>query len=97
MVSLMFLGINLLSLRCKEKMPKKYLGHNFQILRKHICHDDFNSILKNCNCQGENIVNNSDFMDANVGSSNNNSNKTLDNAYRDSEIKDLSGKSPSEL
>ena len=29
--------------------------------------------------------------------SNNNSNKTLDNAYRDSEIKDLSGKSPSEL
>ena len=66
MVSLIFLEINLLSLGCKEKMPKEYLGHNFQIPRKHICHDDFDSILKFCNRQGENIVNNNDFMDANI-------------------------------
>ena len=34
-------------------MPKECLGHNFQIPRKHICHDDFNSILTNFNSQGE--------------------------------------------
>ena len=62
-------------------MPKEYLGHyDFQIPRKHICHGDFNSILTNFNGQGENIVNNSDFIDTKVNSPNNNSNKTLDNA-----------------
>ena len=44
--------------------------------RKHISHDDFNSILKSFNDQGENIVNNSDFIDANVNSRNNNLSKT---------------------
>ena len=41
------------------KMPKACLGHNFQIPRKYICHGDFNG-------QGENIVNNSDFIDTNA-------------------------------
>ena len=68
-------------------MPKEYLGHNFQIHRKHISHDDFNSILTNFNGQGENIVNNSDFIDTSVSSPYNNLNKTLDNEKRDSEIK----------
>ena len=62
-------------------MPKEYLGHyDFQIPRKYICHGDFNSILTNFNGQGENIVNNSDFIDTKVNSPNNNSNKTLVNA-----------------
>ena len=65
-------------------MSKECLGHNFQIPRKHIFHYDFNSILIYCNGQGENIVNNSDFIDTNVNSPNNNLNKTLDNAQRDS-------------
>ena len=53
-------------------MPKECLSHNFQIPRKHICHDDFSNILTNLNGQGENIVNNSDFIDTNVNSPNNN-------------------------
>ena len=73
-------------------MPKECLNLNFQIPRKYICHDDFNSILTNFNGQGENIVNNSNFIDTNVSSPNNNLNKTLDNAQRDSEIKDLTEK-----
>ena len=78
-------------------MPKECLNHNFQIPRKHICHDDFNSILTNFNGQGENMVNNSDFKDTNVSSPNNNLNKTLDNSKRESEIKDLTEKSKSDL
>ena len=78
-------------------MSKECLGHNFQIPRKHICHDDFNSILTNFNGQGENIVNNSDFIDTNVNSPNNNLNKILDNAQRDSEIKGLTKKGKSDL
>ena len=78
-------------------MPKECLGHNFQIPRKHICHDDFNSILTKFNGQGENIVNYSDFIDTNLNSPNNNLNKTLDKAQRDSEIKDLTEKGKSDL
>ena len=78
-------------------MLKECLGHNFQIPRKHICHDDFNSILTNFNGQGENNLNNNDFIDTNVNSPNNNLNKTLDNPQRDSEIKDLTEKNKSDL
>ena len=55
-------------------MPKECLSHNLQIPRKHICHDDFNSILTNFNGQGENTVNNSHFIDTNANSLNNNLN-----------------------
>ena len=68
-------------------MPKQCLGHNFRIPRKHNCHDDFKSILTNFKDQSESIVNNSDFIDTNVDSPNNNLDKTLDNAQRDSEIR----------
>ena len=78
-------------------MSKECLGRNFQIPRKHICHDDFNKVLTNFNGQGENIVNNSDFIDTNVNSPNNNLNKTLDNSQRVSEIKDMTEKSKSDL
>ena len=78
-------------------MSKECLGNNFRIPRNNICHDDFNSILKNINDQRENIVTNSDFIDTNVSSHNNNLNKTLDNAQRDSKIKDLTEKSKSDL
>ena len=78
-------------------MLKECLGHNFQIPRKRICHDDFNSILTNFNGQGENNLNNNDFIDTNVNSPNNNLNKTLDKAQRDSEIKDLTEKGKSDL
>ena len=78
-------------------MPKECLGHNFQISRKYICHDNFYSILTNFNGQGENIVNNSNFIDTNVNSANNNSNNALDNAQRDSEIKDVTEKGKSDL
>ena len=74
-------------------MPKECLVHNFRIPRNNICHDHFNSIFTNFNDQGENIVNNSDFIDTNVSSPKNNLNKTLDNARRDGEIKDLTEKS----
>ena len=47
-------------------MSIKCLGYNFQIPRKHICHDDFNSILINFNGQTEHIINNSDFIDMNI-------------------------------
>ena len=72
------------------KMPKACLGHNFQISRKYICHGDFNG-------QGENIVNNSDFIDTNVTSPKNNLNKILDNTQRNSEIRDLTENSKSDL
>ena len=78
-------------------MPKERLGHTFQIPRKHIFHDNFSNILTNFNGQGENIVNNSDIIDTNVNSPNNNFKKTPDNAQRDSEIKDLTEKSKSDL
>ena len=78
-------------------MSKECLGYNFQIPRKLICHDDFNSILTNFNGQGENIVNNSCLIDKNVNSTKNNLNKTLDNAHKDSEIKDLTEKCKSDL
>ena len=55
-------------LRCNVKMPKECLGHNLKTPREHICHDDFKSILTNFNGQGENIVNNSDFIDTSVSS-----------------------------
>ena len=42
---------------CKEKMSEECPGYNIQIPRKHLCHNDFNSILTNFNDQGENIVN----------------------------------------
>ena len=58
-----------------------------------ICYYDFNSILTNFNGQGECTVNNIDFIDTNVSLPNNNFNKTLDKAQRDSEIKDLTEKS----
>ena len=61
---------------CKEKISKECLSYNFQIPRKYICHDDFNIILTNFNGQGENIVNNSRFIDTNVNSPKNNLNKT---------------------
>ena len=61
-------------------MTKECLRHNFQIPGKHICHDNFNSILTNFNDQGENIITNTDFIDTNVSSPNHNLNKTLDNA-----------------
>ena len=77
---------------CKEKIPKECLGLNFQIPRNNICHDDFNSILTNFNSQGENIVTISDFIDTNVSLPKYNLNKTLDNAYTNSEIKDLTEK-----
>ena len=77
---------------CREKIPKECLGLNFQIPRNNICHDDFNSILTNFNSQGENIVTNSDFIDTNVSLPKYNLNKTLDNAHRNSEIKDLTEK-----
>ena len=48
---------------CKEKMSKDCLGHDLQIPRKYIYHGDFSSTLTNFNSQGENIVNNSDFID----------------------------------
>ena len=63
-------------------MPKECLGHNFRIPRNNIFHDDFNSILTNVNGQGENNVNNSDFIVTNITSPNNNLNKTLDNPER---------------
>ena len=44
-------------------MSKDCLGHDFQIPRKYIYHSDFSSTLTNFNSQGENIVNNSDFID----------------------------------
>ena len=47
-------------------MTKECLRHNFQIPGKHICHDNFNSILTNFNDQGENIITNTDFIDTNV-------------------------------
>ena len=72
------------------KMPKAYLGHYFQIPIKYICHGDFNG-------QGENIVNNSDFIDTNVTSPKNNLNKILDNTQRNSEIRDLTENSKSDL
>ena len=78
-------------------MLKDCLGHNFLIPRKYIYHGDFDSTLTNFNGQGENIVNNSDFMDTNVSSPKNNLNKILDNAKRNSEIKDLTEKSTSDL
>ena len=49
-------------------MPKECLGHNLKTPREHTCHDDFKSILTNFNGQGENIVNNSDFIDTSVSS-----------------------------
>ena len=82
---------------CKEKMLNECLGRFFQIPRKHICHYGFNSRLTSFNGQGENIVNSSDFIDTNVSSPKNNLKKTLDNAQRDSEIKDLTEKSKSDL
>ena len=78
-------------------MPKECLGQNFKMTRKHICHNNFYSVLTNFNNRGENIVNNSDFIDTNVNSPNNNLNKTLDNAQRDSEIKDVTRKGKSDL
>ena len=78
-------------------MPKDCLGHNFQIPRKYIYHLDFNISLTNCSGQGKNIVNNSDFIDTNVTSPKNNLNKILSNAQRNSEIKDLTEKSKSDL
>ena len=78
-------------------MPKERLGYNFQIPRKQICHDNFNSILTNFNGQGENNVNNSDFIETNVNSPDNNLNKILDNAQRYSEIKISQKKSKSDL
>ena len=78
-------------------MPKECIGYNFQIPRKHISHGNFNSISTNFNGQGENNVNNSDFIETNVNSSDNNLNKTLDNTQRDIEIKDLTKKSKSDL
>ena len=80
-----------------KKMRKECLVHNFEIPRKHICHDDFNSIVSNFKSQGENIVNNSVLIDTNVSSPNNNLNKTLDIAHRHSEIKDLTEKGISDL
>ena len=50
------------------------------------------SQLTNFNGQGENIVNNSDFIDTNVSSPNNDLNKAVDNVQRDSEIEDLTEK-----
>ena len=84
-------------LLCKEKMPKDCLGHNFQIPRKYIYHVEFYGTLTNFNGQGGNIGNNSDFIDTNVTSPKNNLNKILDNAQRNSEIKDLTEKSKSDL
>ena len=51
---------------CKENLSKESLGYNFGIPRNNTYHDNFNSILINFNDEGENIVNNSDFIDANV-------------------------------
>ena len=53
-------------------MSKECFGHNSQIPRKNICHAYFSSILTNFNSKGENIANNSDFVDTNVSSLNNN-------------------------
>ena len=78
-------------------MAKDSLGHNFQIPRKYIYHGDFNSTFTNFNGQGENIVNNSDFIDTNATSPKNNLNKILDDAQRNSEFKDLTEKSKSDL
>ena len=78
-------------------MLKDCLGHNFLIPRKYIYHGDFDSTLTNFNGQGENIVNNSDFIDTNVSSPKNNLNKILDNAKKNSEIKDLTEKNTSDL
>ena len=78
-------------------MLKDCLGHNFLIPRKYIYHGDFDSTLTNFNGQGENIVNNSDFIDTNVSSPKNNLNKILDNAKKNSEIKDLTEKTTSDL
>ena len=50
------------------------------------------SQLTNFNGQGENIVNNGDFIDTNVSSPNNDLNKAVDNVQRDSEIEDLTEK-----
>ena len=79
------------------KMLNECLCRFFQIPRKHICHYGFNSLLTSFNGQGENIVNSSDFIDTNVSSPKNNLKKTLDNAQRDSGIKDLTEKSKSDL
>ena len=79
------------------KMLNECLVRFFQIPRKHICHYGFNSLLTNFNGQGENIVNSSDFIDTNISPPKNNLKKTLDNAQRDSEIKDLTEKSKSDL
>ena len=38
-------------------MSEECPGYNIQTPRKHLCHNDFNSILTNFNDQGENIVN----------------------------------------
>ena len=84
-------------LQCKEKMSKECLGYNFQIPKKLVCHDDFNSILTNFNDQSENVVNNSCLIDTNLNSSKNNLNKTLDNAHKDSKIKDFTEKGKSDL
>ena len=78
-------------------MSKECLGHNFRIPRNNLCHDNFNSILTNFNGEGENIVYNSDLIATNVSSPNNNLHKTLDKAKRDSEIKDLTKASKSDL
>ena len=53
-------------------MSKDCLKHNFQIPRKYIYRSDVYSTFANFNGQGENIVKNSDFIDANVTSPKNN-------------------------